>query len=175
MLKLSTKQVQVTQVAEIADLAISVIVAEYRGLSVVEMTQLRASARKANVVLRVVRNTLSRRALEGTRYKCLCGALVGPVFLAFSSDAPSSAARLLRDFAKEHERLKVTALAVDGKLVAVEDLGQVASLPNWEEAIAKLMFVMKAPVTKLVRTLAEPQAKLVRTLAAIRDKKQQQG
>ncbi|MEE9452607.1 MAG: 50S ribosomal protein L10 [Gammaproteobacteria bacterium] len=166
------KQAIVDRSAQVVAGAVSIVVAEYRGLTVAEMTQLRANARQQGVVLRVIRNTLARRALAETAYQCLAEALVGPVILAFSIEAPSAAARLLRDFAKEHEQLKVTALAVDGQLVAVKDLAQIASLPNREEALVKLMLVMKAPIEKLARTLAEPQAKLVRVLAAIRDQKQ---
>jgi len=122
--------------------------------------------------MRVVRNTLARRALEGTQFACMQQELVGPLVLAFSKDEPGAAARLLRDFAKTNEKLKVKALAIDSKLLPAKDLDKLANLPTRDEAIAQLMSVMLAPITKLVRTMAEPHAKLVRTVAAIRDAKQ---
>jgi large subunit ribosomal protein L10 len=122
--------------------------------------------------MRVVRNTLARKALEGTQFACMQEELVGPLLLAFSKEDPGAAARIIKDFAKENEKLKVKALAIDSKLLPPEGLHKLASLPTRDEAIAQLMSVMKAPVTKLVRTMAEPHAKLVRTLAAIRDAKQ---
>lgn len=172
-LTLTDKQAVVAEVNEVAKNSISVVAADYRGLSVGEMTELRANARKAGVYLRVVRNTLSRRALDGTDFECVRDELTGPLFLAFSQDAPGAAARLVRDFAKEHEKLEVKALSLGGKLYDGSHLNAVASLPTKDEAIAKLLFVMKAPVEKFVRTLAEPHAKLVRTVAAVRDQKQQ--
>jgi large subunit ribosomal protein L10 len=122
--------------------------------------------------MRVVRNTLARRALEGTQFACMQEKLVGPLILAFSQEDPGAAARLIKAFAKENEKLKVTALAIDSQLLPAEGLNTLASLPTRDEAIAQLMSVMLAPVTKFVRTLAEPHAKLVRIIAAIRDQKQ---
>lgn len=171
-LTLAEKKVVVEEVADAASTAISAVVADYRGLTVTEMTELRAEARKSNVYLRVVRNSLTKRALTETQFSCLNDVLVGPLFLALSHDAPSAAARLLKDFSKSHEKLEVKALSIGGKLLAADQLDTVASLPTKDEAIAQLMSVMKAPVEKFVRTLAEPHAKLVRTVAAIRDAKQ---
>ncbi len=172
-LSLADKQAVVAEVAQVARQAQTAVLAEYRGLSVVAMTKLRAQARQANVFLRVVRNTLARRAVEGTEFDCMQEVFVGPVVLAFSITEPSAAARLFRDFAKENDKLKVTALAMNGKLLAANQLDAVAKLPTYDEAIALLMAVMQAPITKFVRTLAEPHAKMVRTVAAIRDQKQQ--
>ncbi len=171
-LSLAEKQAVVEEVSEAASKAISAVVADYRGLTVTEMTQLRADARKSNVYLRVVRNTLTKRAVKDTEFDCLNEALVGPLFVAFSQEAPSDAARLLKNFAKEHEKLEVKALAIGGKLLAADQLEAVASLPTKDEAIAKLMYIMKAPVEKFVRTLVEPHAKLVRTVAAVKDQKE---
>ncbi len=171
-LKLEDKKVIVEEVASVAAEAVSAVTAYYRCLSVADMTKLRALARNSGVYLRVVRNTLARRAVENTEFACLKEALVGPVVLAFSKTEPSAAARLFRDFAKEHEQFKVQALAIGGKLLAADQLTVVASLPTYDEAIAKLMSVMQAPISKLVRTIAAPQEKLVRTLAAVRDQKQ---
>jgi large subunit ribosomal protein L10 len=170
-LRLNDKQTIVAEVNQVAAQALSVVAAEYRGLTVEQMTNLRRRARGAGVYLRVVRNTLARRAVEGTTFACLDKALVGPLILAFSQQEPSAAAKVLRDFAKENEKLVVRALAFDGQLMPAKDLERLASLPTREEALATLMAVMKAPITKLVRTLAEPHAKLARTVAAIRDKK----
>ncbi len=126
---------------------------------------------KSGVYLRVVRNTLTRRAFKNTEFECLNDLLVGPLFIALSLEAPSDAARLLKEFTKTFDKLEVKALSVGGKVYQANQLDVVASLPTTDEAIAKLMYVMKAPVEKFVRTLAEPHAKLVRTIAAVKDKK----
>lgn len=172
-LTLEQKKVIVSEVAEAASQALSAVVADYRGLTVVEMTELRAKARELNVYMRVVRNTLARRAMEGSDFACLQEKLTGPLILAFSKTEPGAAARLIRDFVKDHASLEVRALAVGGQLLSSEQLEAVAKLPTRDEAISMLMSVMQAPIGKFVRTLAEPHAKLVRTLAAVRDKKQQ--
>jgi large subunit ribosomal protein L10 len=174
-LRLEDKQAIVAEVGEVAKNALSAVTAEYRGLSVGEMSQLRVQARNAGVYLRVVRNTLARRALEGTDFACLQDTLVGPLLLAFSQQEPGAAARLIKAFTKQNEKLLVKALAFDGRLLPVNELDKLASLPTRDEAIATLMAVMKAPITKLVRTLAEPHAKLVRTMAAVRDQRQAAG
>lgn len=170
-ISLEQKKAVVEEVAEVASTAISAVVADYRGLTVTQMTELRAQARKAGVYLRVVRNTLTKRALQDTEFNCLNDSLVGPLCLALSHEAPSDAARLFKDFAKENNELEVKALAVGGNLYGPEQLDAVASLPTRDEALAKLLYVMKAPVEKFVRTLAEPHAKLVRTIAAVKDQK----
>ena len=170
-LTLAAKKAVVEEVSAVASKAISAVVADYRGLTVNQMTQLRAAARKADVYLRVVPNTLSRRAFEKTDFSCLSDLLVGPLFVALSMQAPGDAARLLKEFSKTFDKLEIKALSVSGKLYGVEHLDAVASLPTRNEAIAKLMYVMKAPIEKFVRTLAEPHAKLVRTVAAIKDQK----
>ena len=171
-LTLAAKKAVVEEVTAVASKAISAVVADYRGLTVNQMTQLRASARKAGVYLRVVPNTLTRRAFEKTEFACLSDMLVGPLFVALSMNAPSDAARLLKEFAKTFEKLEVKALSVSGKVYGSDQLDLVASLPTKDEAIAKLMYVMRAPIEKFVRTLVEPHTKLVRAVAAIKDKKQ---
>jgi large subunit ribosomal protein L10 len=168
---LAAKKVVVEEVAAVANKAISAVVADYRGLTVNQMTQLRTQARKTGVYLRIVRNTLARRAFEGTEFSCLSEKLVGPLCIALSLESPGDAARLLKEFAKTFEKLEVKALSLGGQVYEAKELDRVASLPTKEEAIAKLMFVMKAPVEKFVRTLAEPHAKLVRLMAAVRDTK----
>jgi large subunit ribosomal protein L10 len=170
-LSLAAKKAVVDEVNKVASKAISAVVADYRGLTVNQMTQLRAEARKSNVYIRVVRNTLTRRAFEKTDFACLSDFLVGPLFVALSMEAPSDAARLLKEYTKTFEKLEIKALSVGGKVFGAEQLEAVASLPTRDEAIAKLLYVMKAPVEKFVRTLAEPHAKMVRTVAAIKDKK----
>jgi large subunit ribosomal protein L10 len=171
-LNLAGKKAVVEEVTEVASKAISAVVADYRGLTVNQMTQLRTEARKSGVYLRVVRNTLTRRAFKNTEFECLNDLLVGPLFIALSLDAPSDAARLLKDFTKTFDKLKVKALSVGGKVYSAEQIDAVASLPTRDEAIAKLMYVMRAPIEKFVRTLAEPHAKLVRTIAAVKDQKE---
>lgn len=171
-LKLNDKKEIVAEVAEVASRAVSVVAADYRGLTAAEMTKLRSNARQAKVSLKIVRNTLARIAFKGTEFECMNNALTGPILLGFSSDEPGATARLMRDFAKEHENLDVKAIALGGQVYDKSQLDSVAKLPTKSEAIARLMSVMQAPISKLVRTMAEPQAKLVRTLAAIRDTKQ---
>ncbi len=170
-LSLAAKKAVVEEVNAIASKAISAVVADYRGLTVNQMTLLRAQARKNNVYLRVVPNNLARRAFEKTDFACLSERLVGPLFVALSIEAPSDAARLLKDFTKTFEKLEVKAISLSGKVYGAEQLDFVASLPTRDEAISKLMYVMKAPVEKFVRTLAEPHAQLVRAVAAIKDQK----
>jgi len=170
-LKLENKKEIVAEVSNVAADAVAAVVAYYRGLTVAEMTDLRAKARQSGVYLRVVRNTLARRAMAGTEFECLNDSLTGPVVLAFSREEPSAAARLVRDFSKDHEKLEVKVLAVGGNLYEAAQLMAVAKLPTKDEAIAQLMSIMQAPITKFVRTLNEPTAKLVRTFAALRDQK----
>ena len=168
-LKLNDKKEIVAEVAEVASRAVSVVAADYRGLTASQMTKLRANARNSNVGLRIIRNTLARIALKGTEFECMNNALTGPIILAFTNDEPGATARLMRDFAKDHEKLDVKAISLGGKVYDKSQLDFVAKLPTKDEAIARLMSVMQAPITKLVRTMAAPQSKLVRTLAAIRD------
>jgi len=171
-LNLEGKKAVVTEVAEVAKGALSAIAAEYRGLTVAEMTDLRANARNAGVYVRVVRNTLARRALEGTDFACMNDGLTGPLILAFSREEPGSAARVMREYAKANDKLVIKLVSFDGKLLETSDVERLANLPTKDEAISQLMSVMTAPIAKLARTLAEPHAKLVRTLAAVGDQKQ---
>ncbi len=172
-LRLDGKKTIVAEVAKVAKQAMSVVAADYCGLTVAQLTELRQKAREAGVYMRVVRNTLARRAFEGTSFACMEKVLVGPLILAFSKDEPGAAARVFKEYAKKWEKLEVKALSIDGQLLPGTDLNRLASLPTRNEAIAQLMSVMQAPITKFVRTLAEPHSKLVRTFAALRDKKQQ--
>jgi large subunit ribosomal protein L10 len=171
-LSFAEKEAIVSEVAEIAASAYSAVTAEYIGLSAEEMTELRAKARSGGVYLRVVKNTLARRAVNGTDYECLQDTLTGPLLLAFSQEDPGAAARVLKDFAKENNKLVIKALSVSGQLLAASEIDRLASLPTKEQAISMLMSVMQAPIAKFARTLNEVPGKLVRTVAAVRDAKQ---
>ena len=171
-LTLEQKKVVVTEVAEVASNALSAIAAEYCGLTVDEMTNLRAKARSEGVYIRVVKNTLAKRAVEGTDFECMKEGFTGPLILAFSQEDPGSAARVLKDFGKEHEKLVVKLIALGGQMLDASDLDRLASMPTRDQAISMLMSVMRAPVEKLARTLNEVPGKMVRTVAAIRDQKQ---
>lgn len=153
-LNLDSKKVVVEEVAEFAAKAYSAVAAEYRGLTVTEMTQLRKTARETGVYLRVVKNTLARRAVAGTEFECMQEGLVGPLLLAFSMEDPGCAARLISDFAKTHNKLITKVVAIGGQAYGASELDRLARLPTRDQGIAMLMSVMKAPVGKLVRTLA---------------------
>jgi len=165
-LRLEDKQKLVAEVSEVAATAESAIAAEYRGLSVAQMTELRSKARAEGVYVKVIKNTLARRAVKGTDFECLGEVLQGPLMLAFSRDDPGAAARLVKAFAKENEHLVTKAVAVSGELYGAEDLGRLASLPTLDQARAMLLGVLQAPGGGLARTLAEAPAMLARALAA---------
>jgi len=171
-LNLEDKKSIVAEVSAIAANAHSAIAAEYRGLSVGEMTELRVKARNEGVYLRVVKNSLTKRAVEGTEFACMQDSLVGPLLMAFSQEDPGAAARLVSEFTKTHDKLITKVIAIGGELLPIEQLERLSKLPNRNQAIALLMAVMKAPIEKFVRTLNEPHAKFVRTVAAVRDQKQ---
>ncbi|MGD8784629.1 MAG: 50S ribosomal protein L10 [Thioalkalispiraceae bacterium] len=170
-LSLEEKKAIVADVAEIAASAHSAVAAEYTGISSNEMNELRSEARKGGVYLRIVKNSLAKRAVEGTDYECMSETFTGPLILAFSQEDPGSAARVIRAFAKEHEQLVVKSLSVGGQLLAAGEIERLASLPTKEQAISMLMSVMQAPITKLARTINEVPGKMVRTFAAVRDQK----
>ncbi|MEJ8567441.1 50S ribosomal protein L10 [Elongatibacter sediminis] len=171
-LNFEQKKAVVAEVADVAGTALAAVAAEYRGLTVEEMTELRAKARDEGVYLKVAKNTLVRRAVEGTEYECMKDALTGPLLFAFSVEDPGAAARLVKDYAKDHDKLVAKLVAVGGQLYDDSELERLSKLPTRDQALAILMGVMKAPVEKFVRTLAEPHTKLVRTVAAVRDAKQ---
>ena len=167
-LSLQQKKAVVAEVAEVAKSAHSAVAAEYRGLTVTEMTALREKAKQSGVYLRVVRNTLARRAVEGTEFECVQDRLRGPLVLAFSRDEPGAAARVIRDYARSNNKLVVSFVSFEGQAMDAPAIEQLASLPTREEALAMLLSVLLAPATKLVRTVAEPHAGLVRTVDAMR-------
>ena len=170
-LGLEDKKAIVAEVSEVAQSALSAVIADYRGLTVGQMTALRKQAREGGVYLKVVRNTLARRAVEGTDFECMQEALVGPTVLAFSQEDPGAAARLIQDFAKENKELEVKALSVSGQLLGAEQIDVLAKMPTLDQARAMLMSVMIAPVTKLTRTLNEFPGSITRAVAAVADEK----
>lgn len=159
-LNLQEKQAIVAEVNEAAKGALSAVIADSRGVTVDKMTELRKTARDAGVSMRVVRNTLLRRAVEGTAYDCLKDVMVGPTLIAFSNEHPGAAARLFKDFAKANDKFEIKGAAFEGEFIQASDIDRLASLPTYEEAIARLMGTMKEAAA----------GKLVRTLAALRDK-----
>ncbi|MFW5426588.1 MAG: 50S ribosomal protein L10 [Methylophagaceae bacterium] len=171
-MNLDGKKAVVAEVAEVASSAYSAVAAEYRGLSVSDMTELRVAARKENVYLRVIRNTLAKRAVEGTEFACMQEGMTGPLVFGFSKEDPGAVARVMSDFAKENDKLEVRMVSLGGKLLATSDLEKLAKMPTKDQAIGILMGTMKAPIEKFVRTLVAPTSKMVRTLAAVRDAKE---
>ncbi|MCE2423760.1 MAG: 50S ribosomal protein L10 [Pseudomonadales bacterium] len=172
-LQLEQKKDIVADVNAAAGDALAAVLADHRGVSVAEMTDLRRRARESGVYLRVVRNTLLKRAVHGTGFECLAEVASGPTMLAFSRDEPGSAARLLKDAAADIRELDIKALSIGGQLLPPDAIDRMASLPTREQALGMLMSVMQAPVAKLVRTLMDVPGKLTRTLAAVRDQREQ--
>ena len=167
-LTLEQKQQSVTQVSAQLAKAQAVIVAEYRGLDVGAMTSLRAKARGAGVHVRVLKNTLARRAVKGTQFEKLSEQLSGPLVYGFAQD-PIAGAKVLADFAKENERFVIKAGAMPNALMSAKDVKVLATMPGRQELLATLVGTMQAPIVKLARTLNEIPGKFVRTLAAVRD------
>jgi len=172
-LRLEDKRAVVAEVSEVAKNALSVVIANYQGINAVDMVKLRAEARQSGVYMRVVKNTLARRALADTAFACVEPALQGPTLLAFSQEDPGAAARLISKFAKDNENLVVKDVAVEGRLLGAKGIDKLAKMPTYEQAIAILMGTLQAPITQLTRTIAEPTAKLVRTVAAIAESKKE--
>jgi large subunit ribosomal protein L10 len=160
----------VSEVATKLQGAQSLIVAEYRGLNVERITQLRAKARTSGVWLRVLKNTLARRAVQGTPFEKLSEQMVGPLMYGISQD-PVAGAKVLSEFAKENESFVIKAGAMPNAVMSAQDIKALAQLPSREQLIAMLLGTLQAPMTKLVRTLNEVPARFVRTLAAVRDAK----
>ena len=169
-LTLDEKKAVVAEVSGKLTDAQAAMLAEYRGLSVAQMTVLRRKAYDSQVYLRVVKNTLARRAVEGTSFECLKDQMVGPLAFAVSTD-PVAVAKILSEFAKDNEALKIKAGAMGGKLMSIEQIKALATLPGREQLLAMLLGTMQAPIQKFVQTLNEVPAKFVRTLAAVRDAK----
>lgn len=159
-LGLVEKKAIVAEVQEAAQSALSAVTADARGVSVGALTALRKEAREAGVWVKVVRNTLARRAVAGTQYECLADSFVGPTLIAFSKEHPGAAARIFKEFAKGNKNFELKTAAFDGQIASIDVL---ATLPTYNEAIAKLMSVMKEAAA----------GKLVRTIAAVREQKEQ--
>ena len=168
-LKLEDKKVLVAEVNDVAMRALSAVAAEYRGLTAGAFDKLRIKARENGIYLHVVKNTLAKKAVKGTDFECLTSALVGPIVLGFSLEDPGAVGRVIKDFAKDNDKLVVKALAVGGKMYPASDIDRLATLPTKDQAISMLMGTMKAPITKFVATLAAPHTKLVRTVKAVAD------
>ncbi len=173
-LNLAQKKAVVAEVAEAAATAHSAITAEYRGLNVAKLTELRVKARERGVYLRVVKNTLARRALRGTDFECMQSSLVGPLILAFSQEDPGAAARVFKEFGKDktNDKLVIKTLSIGGQVLPAADLERLASMPTKEQALSLLLACMKAPLDKFARTVNEVPGKLVRTIDAIRVQKE---
>jgi len=170
-LNLEQKQAVVSEVAAELAKAQALIVAEYRGLDVARITQLRAKARKSGLYLRVLKNTLARRAVKGTPFEQLSDQMVGPLMYGIAAD-PVAGAKVIAEFAKENELFVIRGGAMANSKMSDKDVKALALLPSREELLAKLMGTMQAPVAKLVRTMNEVPGKFVRTLAAYRDSKE---
>ncbi len=170
---LEDKKAIVAEVNEAAGGALSAVLADYRGVTATDMTSLRKQAREGGVYLRVVRNTLAKRAVDGTEFECIKDVLVGPTILAFSMEDPGAAARLLKDFAKENKEFEIKALSVGGELLGADQIDRLAKLPTRDQALGMLASVIQAPITKLVRTFNEVPSKVTRVVAAVRDQKKE--
>jgi large subunit ribosomal protein L10 len=168
-LNIEAKKAAVAEVAAVAESAQSAVAAEYRGLTVAEMTALRAAARNSGVYVKVVKNTLARRAVQGTSFECMQESFKGPLVLAFSREDPGAAARVVKAFAKDHEKLVTVSLSVGGAVYGAGDLDRLASLPTLDQARSSLLGVLEAPLSQFVRTLAEPGAMVARALKAHAD------
>ena len=171
-IRLEDKQQIVSEVNQAASSALSAVLADYRGVTVEDMTALRKNARENKVYLRVVRNTLLKRAVADTEFECIQEVLVGPTILALSQEDPGAAARVLKDFAKENDDFEIKALSVGGQLMDASQIDVLAKLPTLDQARSMLMSVILAPVTKLTRTMNEVPSKVTRAVAAVRDQKQ---
>jgi len=173
-LRLEDKKAIVAEVNETAINALSLVIADSRGVNVTDMTALRKLARENHVSLRVIRNTLAKRAMVGTDFECVQDALVGPSIFGFSMEDPGAAARLFKDFAKANDKFEIKALSVGGKLLEAGQIDALAKLPTREEALARLAGTLIAPVAKLVRTFNEVPTKVTRVVSAVADKKREE-
>ncbi len=171
-LNLDQKKEVVAELAEVASSAMSLVAAKYDGLTVAHLTDLRVKARKNGVYLRVVKNTLARRAVKGTEFECVSDVLTGPLLYAFSKEDPGAAGRLIKDFAKTNDKLVTKVVAVGGKLYGAAELDRLASLPTRDQALSMLLGVLTQPATQLVRVLAEPAASLARAIRAVGERQQ---
>ena len=172
-INIEDKKQIVSEVNKAASSALSAVLADYRGVDVADMTALRKNARENKVYLRVVRNTLLKRAIAETELECIQEVLSGPTILALSDEDPGAPARVMKDFAKENDEFEIKALSVGGKLLEASQIDVLAKLPTLDQARSLLMSVMLAPVTKLALMMNEVPSKVTRAVAAVRDQKQE--
>lgn len=170
-LNLTQKQEVVAELAEVAAKAHSLVASEYAGLSVAELTEMRRKARQNGVFLKVAKNTLVSRAVEGTDYAVVKDALTGPLLYAFSQEDPGAAGRLIKEFAKTHDKLKPRIVSIGGQMYPGTHVEVLASLPTREQALSMLLSVMVQPATQLVRLLSEPAAQVARVINAVGQQK----
>lgn len=170
-LNLEEKKAVVEEIAAQVALAKGIVLAEYRGLEVGNMTELRRKARGSGVYLRVLKNTLARRAVKDTPFAKLADQMVGPLVYGISSD-PVATAKVMNEFAKGNDKFVIKAGAMPNAVISAKEVAALASLPSREELLAKLLGTMQAPIAQFVRTLNEVPSKFVRTLAAVRDAKE---
>lgn len=170
-LNLAQKKEVVAELANVAATAHSLVAAEYAGLTVAQLTELRKKAREGGVYLKVAKNTLVTRAVEGTEYACVQGELTGPLLYAFSTEDPGAAGRLLKDFAKANDKLKARLVVIGGKAYPASHVEVLASLPTREQALGMLVSVLAQPATMLARVLAEPASQLARAVNAVGQQK----
>lgn len=170
-LGLEEKKAIIAQVTDTASNAMSLVIADARGVTVTDMTELRSKARENKVVLRVVKNTLAKRAFKDTDFSCVEDALVGPSIFGFSMEDPGAAARLFKDFAKENDKFEIKALSVSGQMLDNSQIDVLASLPTIDQALSMLANVMLAPITKLTRTFNDVPGRAVRVVDQVAKQK----
>jgi large subunit ribosomal protein L10 len=171
-LNLQQKKEVVAEMAGVAQKSLSLVAAEYAGITVEKLTGLRRKARETGVYIRVVKNSLVERAVEGTEFECVRGKLTGPLIFAFSKEDPGAAGRLIKDFAKANDKMKPKLVVVGGKAYGASELDRLASLPTRDQAISILLGCLVQPATMLVRVMAEPANQLARVIKAVGDSKQ---
>ena len=171
-LRIEDKQRLVQELNAVASSSISGAIANYSGLNVSEITELRTKARESGVYLKVVKNTLSKRAFSDTSFECLTEELKGPIIIALSKDNLASPARLFKNFSKDYEQLTTVSLAIDGNIFPASDLDRIAQLPSKQEAYSIIARLLQAPIEKAVRTLKEIPTKFTRVAVAVKDNKE---
>ena len=172
-LRIEQKKAVVEELNSVASTSVSAAIAEYRGLNVAEITELRTKARESDVYLKVVKNSLSKKALADTNFECLTKTLQGPIIIALSTDDLASPARLFKDFSKDYEQLKTVSLAIDGDVFTSSELDRIAKLPTRNEAYSTIVGLMKAPIEKALRTLNEIPVKFTRLILTVKENKEE--
>ena len=171
-LRIEDKQLVVQELNTVATSSVAGAIADYSGLNVTEITELRTKARESGVYLKVVKNTLSKRAFSDTNFECLTESLKGPIIIALSQDDLAAPARLFKNFSKDYQQLKTLSLAIDGSTFPASDLDRIAQLPTKQEAYSIIVRLLQAPIEKAVRTLKEIPTKFTRMTVAVKDNKE---